>query len=286
MVIGQNLKDMKTLKLISLSAAGLLISLSSCRKEQLDNDTNAAKYESSVELYFNETNDIADQVAKTGSTGLRLAEADGLLSDCATITTDTSSGVSASNPDTIVIDFGTGCVGNDGKTRAGKLVVSMTGAYFSTGTVITITPDGYSVNGNVLSGYRRLTNAGNNEQGQPVFNVEVVASMTLASNGGEITWTANRTRTWLEGFNTPGVFADDVFSITGSSNGTKVSGDTWTSAITSALTFKRACRQFVSGTRTVTPSNRPERLIDYGNGTCDNTATVTINGNTYTITVN
>jgi hypothetical protein len=279
-------KNMKTTKFITLSAAGLLIGLSSCRKEQLDNDTNAAKYESSVELYFNETNDIADQVAKTGSTGLRLAEADGLMSDCATITFDTSANASATNPDTIVIDFGTGCVGNDGKTRAGKLIVSKTGPYFSTGTIITITPDGYSVNGNILSGFRRLTNAGNNEQGQPVFNVEVSASVTLASNGGVVNWSANRTRTWLEGFNTPGVFADDVFSITGSSNGTKVNGDTWSSVITTALTFKRACRQFVSGTRTVTPSNRPERLIDYGNGTCDNTATVTINGNTYTITVN
>jgi hypothetical protein len=277
---------MKTLKFTALSATCLLVSLSSCRKDQLDNDTNAAKYESSVELYFNETNDIADQVAKTGSTGLRLAEADGLLSDCATITYDTSSMVSANNPDTLVIDFGSGCVGNDGKTRAGKLIVSKTGPYFATGTVIVITPDAYTVNGNLLAGYRRLTNAGNNDQGQPVFNVEMNANLTLASNGGVVTWTANRVRTWLEGFNTPGIFADDVLSITGTSNGTKVNGDSWTSVINTPLTFKRVCRQFVSGTRTVSPENRPERLIDYGTGACDNTATVTINGNVYTITVN
>jgi hypothetical protein len=93
-------------------------------------------------------------------------------------------------------------------------------------------------------------------------------------------------RTWLEGFNTPGIFADDVFSITGASNGTKVNGDSWTSVINTPLMFKRVCRQFVSGTRTVSPENRPERLIDYGTGACDNTATVTINGNVYTITVN
>jgi hypothetical protein len=185
-----------------------------------------------------------------------------------------------------VIDFGSGCVGNDGKTRAGKLIVSKTGPYFATGTVIVITPDAYTVNGNLLAGYRRLTNAGNNEQGQPVFNVEINANLTLASNGGVVTWTANRVRTWLEGFNTPGIFADDVFSITGASNGTKVNGDSWTSVINTPLMFKRVCRQFVSGTRTVSPENRPERLIDYGTGACDNTATVTINGNVYTITVN
>mgnify|MGYP006168881815 CR=1 FL=1 len=32
----------------------------------------------------------------------------------------------------------------------------------------------------------------------------------------------------------------------------------------------------------VTPENHPLRIVDYGNGTCDATFTVTVNGQTYT----
>jgi hypothetical protein len=76
-----------------------------------------------------------------------------------------------------------------------------------------------------------------------------------------------------------------VFSVSGGSNGTKASGNTWTNVINTPLVHKRSCHQIVSGTMTVTPSNKPVRSIDFGNGTCDNQATVTINGNTYTIVV-
>lgn len=267
----------------------LPLMIASCKKnDDTDTDTNSARNESTVESYFNELNDITDQVAKTGTaSGFRLAEDNAtLLSSCATITFDTSSIVSASNPDTMIVDFGTGCIGGDGRTRAGKIIVSSTGRYFDQGTIITIVPDGYSVNGNAISGSRVVTNTGNNSNGQPTFSVDVNGTVVLANNGGTITWTASRTRTWTEGYTTPLLFADDVISVTGSSNGTKANGTSWTSVINSPLVHKRSCRQIVSGNQTVTPSNRPARTIDFGDGDCDNTATVTINGNTYTITIN
>jgi hypothetical protein len=148
-----------------------------------------------------------------------------------------------------------------------------------------MTPVNYTVNGNTISGYRRVTNTGPNASNQPTFQIEVNGTIVLADGGGTITWTANRTRTWLEGFNTPLIFNDDVFSVSGGSNGTKASGNTWTNVINTPLVHKRSCHQIVSGTMTVTPSNKPVRSIDFGNGTCDNQATVTINGNTYTIVV-
>lgn len=42
-------------------------------------------------------------------------------------------------------------------------------------------------------------------------------------------------------------------------------------------------RHFVQGTFDLTPSNKPTRHIDFGSGTCDDIATVTINNHTYTI---
>jgi hypothetical protein len=46
------------------------------------------------------------------------------------------------------------------------------------------------------------------------------------------------------------------------------------------------CRKhFTQGVLEHTPSGKAMRTIDYGNGACDDQATVTINGNTYTITL-
>ena len=271
-----------------LLAAAFSFVLNSCnKKDDIDNDTAAAKNESVAEKTFNEVNDIADQASKTGNlNGFKIDGTDGILaSDCAIITIDTSSFVSASNPDTVIIDFGTGCVGNDGKNRSGKIIVSATGRYRDAGTIITMTPVNYIVNGNAISGYRRVTNSGLNASNQPTFQIEVNGTIVLANDGGTITWTANRTRVWTEGFNTPSIFNDDVFSVTGGSNGTKASGSTWTNVINTPLVHKRSCQQIVSGFMTVTPSNKPVRTIDFGTGACDSQATVTINGNTYTIVV-
>jgi hypothetical protein len=284
---------MKTIKKNGFTGLFTAITLAmlviSChKKDDVDSDTNAAKNENTVEKYYIEINDISDQVARTGSaSGFKVTEDQGtLLSSCAVITFDTSSTVSATNPDTIVVDFGTGCIGNDGRSRSGKIIVSTTGRYFETGTVVTITPQNYFVNGNNITGSRVVTNTGLNGNQQPTFSVVVNGTVVLANNGGTLTWSANRTRTWITGYNTPLLFADDEISVTGSSNGTNASGGSWSTIITSPLVHKRSCREIVSGSKTVTPASRPARIVDYGNGSCDNTVNVTINGNTYTITIN
>ena len=51
-----------------LLAAAFSFVLNSCnKKDDIDNDTAAAKNESTAEKTFNEVNDIADQAAKTGN---------------------------------------------------------------------------------------------------------------------------------------------------------------------------------------------------------------------------
>lgn len=270
-----------------MSAMSLAVFFSSCVKDKdKDSDTNSSRNESIAESYFNELNSISDQAATKGDlSGLKLSEdAGSMLASCAIITLDTSSNVSAANPDTFIVDFGAGCLGNNGKTRRGVLLVTATGRYLETGTVITITPSNYFVNDNQVTGYRRVTNLGPNAQSQPFFSVEVNGSVILANNGGTITWSANRVRTWLTGYDTPLIFFDDEYALSGTSNGTKTNGTSWNSVINTQLVYRHSCRQIVSGTLTVTPDNKPERLVDFGNGTCDNSASVTINGNTYTFT--
>jgi hypothetical protein len=35
----------------------------------------------------------------------------------------------------------------------------------------------------------------------------------------------------------------------------------------------------------ITPQNKPTRTINYGNGSCDGTFSVTVNGNTFSVTL-
>jgi len=281
---------MKTLNsLLPVTAFAILTGislLSSCKKEN-EEDKNAAKYEATADMYFNDIKDISDQVADKGDlSGLRMEEDQSLLVDnCAIITIDTSANVSPSNPDTLIIDFGSGCTGSDGKLRAGKIVVSATGKYREAGTVVTIRSLNYSVDGNVVSGFKKVTNNGTNANGQPTANVHVDGSVALANNGGTITRLADHDWTWTAGYQTPYLLADDEVSLSGTSSGTGPNGSAWSTVINVPLLYKRICHQIVSGTITITPATTPEILVDFGQGLCDNTLTATINKKTYTIVV-
>jgi hypothetical protein len=78
-------------------------------------------------------------------------------------------------------------------------------------------------------------------------------------------------------------FYDDEYDITGTANAAVVDGDGYVANITSPLHIKIGCGYITEGEIEITPSDKPVRVINYGNGTCDGTFTITINGNTYTI---
>jgi hypothetical protein len=79
--------------------------------------------------------------------------------------------------------------------------------------------------------------------------------------------------------------------ITGSASGTTANGRSFTCNITSQLVrdfggctiAKR--HPFIQGTLQFTPGEKATRTIDFGQGTCDLDATVTIKGKTYNITL-
>lgn len=58
---------------------------------------------------------------------------------------------------------------------------------------------------------------------------------------------------------------------------------TWERDIVSPLRIQLSCRWIVSGTVEIRPESLPLRILDFGNGECDNIATVLVNGVTYTI---
>jgi hypothetical protein len=71
--------------------------------------------------------------------------------------------------------------------------------------------------------------------------------------------------------------------IEGVSSSSNSNGRSVTRVITNPLRRELSCHHFVSGTVEITPSERPQRILDYGDGTCDNIATITIGDRTITI---
>lgn len=187
-----------------------------------------------------------------------------------------------SAPHSVTVDWGnTNCDCNDGKVRRGKIVTTFTGPYLAQGTILTHTPIDYYVNDIQLEGTKTVENMGSNSSNQPYFNVEVDGFATFPT-GETLSYTSSRVRTWLAGFATPLYRWDDQYQIAGTANGDHSNGNSYTAVITNPLQINIGCALPVSGSIELTPSGLPTRIIDYGNGTCDLTFTITVNGNTYT----
>ncbi len=262
---------------------------SSCKKkskdEEKDTDTGSASDQSLASSSVNDMTSIADEAGRNYTvSSFKTASPDGLLStSCASVTVDTLAAAK-----TITVNFGsTNCTCNDGRNRRGAIILNFTGKYRDSLTVITVTPQNYFVNDNQVTGSKTITNKGHNAANHLVYEINANIQIVKASGAGTISWQSVRQREWVTGESTSS-WNDDIYSITGNASGTTANGNAFSSVITSPLirNMSFGCRRhFTQGVLEHTPSGKATRYIDFGNGACDDQATVTINGNAYTITL-
>jgi hypothetical protein len=275
----------KTLFRYIMVAATVGVLFTSCKREKddvMDKDTGGASDNALAEGTYNDVQNMSDE-ASGGSLSsyfpMNSTTERNMLSTCATVTNDT-----VSVPHQLTIDFGaSNCLCNDGRYRRGIINVSYTGHYRDSAETHTISFTDYYVNDNHVLGTKTVTNNGHNSAGNMTFSI-VVNGHIIKADGGDVTWTSNRTREWIAGESTPTWF-DDVYLITGTASGTTAAGHTFTAVINTPLRREIGCHHFVSGSLTFAPSGKPARLVDFGTGACDNQATVTISGHTYNITL-
>jgi hypothetical protein len=279
---------MKQLILIGFVAVGSVI-ISSCKKNKYDN-SNSPKYNAIAENVFSEMTNMTDQAIRGNMIYYKNGEV--IVNDindakpeiqpksaCNVIITLDTIGPNK----TITIDWGSiNCECNDGKIRRGKIVTTFTGSYYAQGTVITHTPVNYYVNNNKIEGTKTVTNMGLNGSGQPYYNVVVDGAVYLATNE-VINYVSNRVRTFVAGYTTPLNFWDDEYDITLTSTAEVIGGDSYVAQTSTPLHVKIGCAYVTKGILVVTPQDKPARTIDYGDGTCDGSFTIEVNGTTYTI---
>jgi hypothetical protein len=177
-------------------------------------------------------------------------------------------------PKTVTIDFGTdGYTGKRGNVYKGKVIVTVSGLMLTPGSVRTIKYQNLSVNDNAVAGSKTVTC-------KTPLSWEVVAkdTITRASDGAKIIYNSNHTRTYVPS-NT-----ESYFVITGTANGVNAKGKSYTAEITTLLKIYVGYKHIVSGILTV-KSGSKTAIIDYGDGTKDDKAKVTIGIKTYDITL-
>jgi len=266
--------------LLAFAAMSVVTCLYSCKKDSSStSDEVETTYELSGDQAISENlnsdaeyvlNEAAVENDFSGGRTTNITETMNVL-NCPNVT------VSQGFPKTILIDFGAGCTSNNGVTRSGKLHITLSDSLRKSGSVAVMTFDNYHVSGFKKEGTITWTNT---SQGGIKSWERVCVDGKVTAPGGK-QWSHSGTQNVVQtaGSSTPFNLLDDVFSITGSHTVTNPAGKTRTCEITEALEKKVVCDNIDMGKLKIQGPNH-YAVIDFGDGTCDRIATITVDGKT------
>lgn len=283
----------KTLTAITIGA----IIVTSCSKSNSTTTTSddqatavtlTASSATSDNLYddvFNEVMNVNDEnglstgrIAADGSENR--VDSLGVAHGCAAVTISPKD--QSTYPKTIIIDYGAaGCVGANGITRKGQITYTVSGKLHATGTVFTVSFNNYSANGYLVEGTYTITN--NSTDNSLNISTKIMGGKITFPDASYYAYSGTKTMLQTAGMSTttPG---DDIYSVTGNNSCSSSAGNTVTITITTPLIKNASCKNIVSGTAGIA-YNYIKGVFDYGNGTCDNQATLTIGNSVQAITL-
>ncbi|HTF21145.1 MAG TPA: hypothetical protein VK658_23880 [Chryseolinea sp.] len=286
--------------ILKRTSTGLILAvfiMFSCKEEDRLTvaDTQEISEESLTDTYFLDLDDLAtvsiaapeDDQYSGGRQAATITMADSRFCAGTTVTITPGSNSTLSSPNGVMtVDFGAGCTDQHGNIRTGKLAFTYNKWRFQPGSTIVTTTDNYTINGVKLEGTRTLTNinADNDAESAPrKFNALLengkatfLADGTTAERESDITWEWNRANV-----------GQDFLSILNSSsaNGTTRDGRLYEVSVYESLIYKRNCGIAVSGIKKYFLESK-EITIDYGDGNCDMSVVVTVNGTSRSFTIN
>lgn len=180
----------------------------------------------------------------------------------------------------ITLDFGDGCQLNNGANVAGVVELAY-GPIVGGERTIDYTFLDFTYNSNGVSGGGQIVRTIANSDGNPQSTVNETITVSFPNTEVTATRVGLRIAEWVEGVGT-GTWLDNVYHIDGNWNTTFTNGFERNGEVTETLVRELNCLHFVSGVIEVTQGPFTGGL-DYGDGACDNLATLTINGVEYPI---
>lgn len=265
--------------LAALGVATFVLCLNSCKKsdvkEEFETTFELSGDQALADNFTEDANQLFLQVAvENNVAGNGFAPGPIVTNNfipCATVTITPLNGF----PKTIVIDFGTSCTAPNGVVRSGKINIVISDSVRKPNSTAIMTFDNYFVSGYKIEGTYTWTNT----------STANVRSWERRTQNGKVT--APDGRYWLHegvrnvvqtaGVNTPGDLTDDIFSITGTHRVTNSAGAYRDITVLEALQKKNNCHNIDKGKLKVQGPNH-YAVIDFGDGTCDNLATISIDG--------
>ncbi len=280
----------------SLTLFAILFVTSCSEEERLTlTDTQDITEEAITDFYFQDMDDMAgvalnapdDEEYNGGRKATTITISDERFGcEGIVVSVEPAANSTVENPrGVLTVDFGlVGCTVR-GNVRTGKLIFTYSGRRFQPGSEVITTALNYTINGVKLEGTRTLTNIAGSTLDKPRFNAVLengkatfIADGTFAERESNITWQWERGATPL----------DDYLLIDQSStaNGVTRGGRTYSVSLTKALKYKRNCGIAVEGIKNYIIDGSKEIVIDYGDGMCDKSITITVNGVARNLTVN
>jgi len=288
----------KILSLATITLISIATLITACKKDSsssstttTNNNSSAANLSANGATSDNAFDDAFNIAVQTGyDKGLTSLKEQGSgattlgYNFCATVTVKPTVGTIF--PDTLIVDFGAGCVSNDGISRSGSITYIFSGKLSTPGTTISSSFNNYSVNGYKIGGTYSIKNT----------STGASLSLTSAVTSGSITY-PNDTSYTFSGTKTalllipPSNILDPtsfVFNITGGYSISNSFGESLTATITTPLERKQTCKHVDSGIVSFKYTKGTASVngtLDYGNGTCDDSALITIGAFTKTVTL-
>ncbi|MEP6614944.1 MAG: hypothetical protein ABJA57_00125 [Ginsengibacter sp.] len=270
--------------ILGFALTSLTIGMQACKKTTASTTTD--EFETTFELsgdqavtdyVIEDANDILNEAAiENNFSGNRLSDQSSAtqtmnLLSCASVTVTPLQGF----PKNIVLDFGTGCTSGNGVTRKGKILIAISDSLRKSGSVAVMTFDGFYVNNFKKEGTITWTNT--SSAGTKSWQRKAENGKITAPDGKYWLHSGTKNIVQVAGVTTPHNLLDDVYSITGDHTVTNAAGKTRTSTIIEALEKKVICENIDKGKVKIQGPNH-FAVLDYGDGTCDRVATISIDG--------
>ncbi len=259
---------MKKLSFVFLALFGMIV-LQNCKKDQnSDENSSTVTDDEAKEVVVSDvaTDDILDMMDIYAFDNS--ANRSHNLPSCVTETI-------VRNGTSVVITWefdANGCTMPNGNTYRGTVAITRDWDMSAHSISGSVSFDQFYVNDLMIEGSSDFTRE-LNSAGHPQITHNFDFTLTFA-NGDTASRSGTRTREWAEGFGTPS-HTDDVFLITGNSHIVRRNGVVLDAVIVTPLRREVPCRYFVSGTIEIT-KNGHTAVLDFGNGTCDAEATLTL----------
>lgn len=270
----------------------LAMTVTSCKKAKLNREITTSQDLARTQYIWN---DILRQAA--GAIEIGVVDTNLKWNRCASILRDT---LGNPFPISFTLNFGlSNCIDSDGRRRKGRLICELDQDWQERGATVKVSSDGYHINNHEISGSAILTNLGNNDSGFPFFE-SVISNVVITSDARpSTTWEALQSIVHIEGAETRfftfdsasnGIYGssaqlDDVFMISEISSGINSDGRSYSAESTDDLRLDLNCRYITGGIIDLEPEFLTPRIIEYGNGNCDDQGLISIGDKEYTLDI-